>query len=115
MGEREQMLIYLLGYFCLQNARPDKAAVLLAALDALAPGQIRVLRGLALSEVRNGRPRRALDTLERLAMIGGGDAAFHLLRAQALGALEQHGECAAAMQAYLHMRNPSQSAAPEPA
>ncbi len=113
MGEREQMLIYLLGYFCLQNARPDKAAILLAALDVLAPGQIRVLRGLALSEVRTGKPRRALDTLERLAMIGGGDAAFHLLRAQALGALERHEESAAAMQAYIHMRN--QSAAPLPA
>lgn len=37
----------LLAYAYQRNARPQKAAALLAALDALAPGQRRVLRALA--------------------------------------------------------------------
>lgn len=111
MNDAEADFLALLGYTFLQNARPDKAAVAWAALDALAPGQIKVLRGLALAQLRSGKPERALDTLDRLAMAGGMDAVFHLLRAQALTACQRPAEAAAAMQTFVHLR---QAPAPQP-
>jgi predicted Zn-dependent protease len=107
MTDQERTFLELLGFVYLQNARPDKAAVVLAALDALQPGQPKVLCALALAQVRSAKPKRALETLDRLAMAGGIDAAFHLLRAQALGALERREEAAAAMQTYVQMRSPA--------
>jgi Flp pilus assembly protein TadD len=104
MTDDEQALLALLGHVYLQNARPDKAAVVLAALDVLAPNQHRVLRSLALAQLRSDKPNRALDTLDRLAMAGGTDAAFHLLRAQALTALQRPEESQRAMQTYLDIR-----------
>lgn len=115
MTEQEQAFAALLGYVFLQNGRPDKAAVLLAALDLLAPGRPRTLRALALAQLRSGKPEPALQTLERLAMAGAVDAAFHLLRAQALQALARHDEAAAAMQAYVTLRALAAAAPPEAA
>lgn len=107
MNEQEQMLLNLLGYMFLQSARPDKAAVVLTALDAMAPDQPKVLRALALAQLRGEKPERALGVLDRLAMVGSVDAAFHLLRAQSLTALARHDEAAAAMQNYVHLRSVS--------
>lgn len=104
MTEQETDFIQLLAFVFLQNARPEKAAVLLSALDLLMPGQRRALRALALAQVRSARPQQALETLERLAMAGGIDASLHLLRAQALSLLARQAEASAAMQTYLHMR-----------
>lgn len=104
MGDEAQSFMILLAYVFLQNARPDRAAVLLAALDCLVPGQSRVLRALALAQVRSGKAQRALDTLDRLALAGGVDAAFHLLRAQALSALDRREEAVAAMRAHVQLR-----------
>lgn len=104
MQDQEQSLLHLLAYAMLQSARPEKAAVLMAALDRLRPGQPPVLRTLALALVRAGKPERALAALDRLAMAGGVDAAFHLLRAQSLGALERPEEASLAMNAYVHLR-----------
>ncbi len=105
MNDQEQMLLNLLGYIFLQSASPDKAAVVLAALDAVAPNQPKVLRALALAQLRADKPERALAVLDRLAMAGSVDAAFHLLRAQSLSALARHDEAAAAMQNYVHLRS----------
>mgnify|MGYP002736063678 CR=1 FL=1 len=96
----------LLGYIYLQHGLPDKAAVLLAARDVLAPGSARVLLTLALAQVRSAKPDRALATLERLALAGGVDAAFHLVRAQALQAAGRHDEAAVAMRSYVALRTP---------
>lgn len=104
MNQDEQALLSLMAYVYLQNARPDKAAVVMASMDLLVPGQPMVLRTLALAQMRSGKPERALTTLDQLAMAGGVDAAFHLMRAGALGALERREESAAAMQAYLALR-----------
>jgi len=104
MTAEEESFLALLGYVYIQNDRPDKAAVLFAALDRLSPGQARVMRALALAQIRSGKVQRALDTLDRLAMSGQADAAFHVLRAQALGALGRQDEAAAAMRAYLQLR-----------
>lgn len=105
MTEDEQSLLALLGHVYLQNSRPDKAAVVLAALDVLAPGQHRVLKALALAQLRSEKPNRALDTLDRLALAGGVDAAFHLLRAQALTALGRAEEAQHAMKTYIDLRS----------
>ena len=97
-------LIDLLAYIYLQHNRPDKAAVLLAARDLLAPGNARTLLALAVARLRSGQPQRALEALDRLALLGAMDASFHLVRAQALHALERTSEAAAAMRAYLEQR-----------
>ncbi|WP_144630572.1 hypothetical protein [Bordetella genomosp. 13] len=97
-------LIGLLSYIYLENDRPEKAAVLLAALEALELAAPRQRVTLALAQLRAGKPDTALATLERVALQGGMDAAFHLVRAQALLALERRPEAAAAMRAYVAMR-----------
>ena len=97
-------LMDLLGYVYLQNNRPDKAAVLLAARDVPAPDHPRTLLTLALAQVRSAKPGRALDTLDRLALQGAMDAAFHLVRAQALQALGRGDGAASAMRAYVALR-----------
>jgi predicted Zn-dependent protease len=104
MTDDEHIFLALMGYVFLQNARPDKAAVMFSALDTLQPAVPRVLRGLALAQLRSDKPQRALDTLDRLAMAGGVDASFHLLRAQALGALARDEEAAQAMKTFVHLR-----------
>ena len=104
MDGSHKALLALLGYVFLQNARPDKAAVVLAALDRLEPGDTRTLRALALAQLRSAKPQRALDTLDRLAIAGGVDAAFHLLRAQALSATDRAADAADAMRAYVALR-----------
>lgn len=111
MASFENDFFQLLGFVYLQNARPDKAAVVLAALDAIAPGQTRVLLALALAQIRSDKPLRALQTLDQLAMAGGAGAAFHLLRAQALGLAGRGDEAAVAMTTYLQLRGSTQPTA----
>jgi Flp pilus assembly protein TadD len=103
--ERDVHLVQLLAYAYLQQARPEKAAVLLDALDAVAPGQRKVLRALALAQLRSGEPERALETLRRVALGGGADAAFHLLRARALAACGRRIEAGTEMAACLAARH----------
>ncbi|QKV54375.1 tetratricopeptide repeat protein [Comamonas antarctica] len=93
--------IDLLAYIYLQHGLPDKAAVLLSARGLLAPDHPRALLTLALAWVRSAKPRKALEVLERLAILGAMDAQFHLVRAQALQALDRADEAASAMRAYI--------------
>ena len=53
---------------------------------------------------RSGKPAEALDALDRLAMLGAVDAAFQLLRAQTLGALERRAEAVAAIEAFIDLK-----------
>jgi regulator of sirC expression with transglutaminase-like and TPR domain len=93
----------LLAYIYLQHGLPDKAAVLLLARDLLVPDDTRALLSLALAQLRSDKPKKALQTLERLVILGAMGAEFHLIRAQALQALEQPAEAASAMRAHLAM------------
>lgn len=106
MKSDESDVLYLLAYVLMQNARPEKAAVLLDALDTLEPGRAQTLQALATAQIRAGRAATALSTLDRLAMSGGAGALFHLLRSQALGALGRPDESAEAMRTYLQLREP---------
>lgn len=119
LGAESAELLGLLAYVYLENDRPEKTAVLLAALEALNLAEPRQLVTLALAQLRAQKPDSALATLERVALRGGMDAAFHLVRAQALLALERHAEAAAAMRAYVAMRaspptQPADAAAAHP-
>ncbi len=96
----------VLAYALMQNARPAKSVVLLEALDLFAPANPSTLQALAAAQVRSAKPGRALETLDRLAMAGGAGPLFHLLRAQALSALERHQEAVVAMKAFLESRDP---------
>jgi len=105
MDPEERTLLRVLASVFLQNARPDRAIVLLAALDVLEPDQPDTLRMLAVARLRAQQAEAALEVLERLALTGAVDAVFHLLRAQALTALARAPEAAAAMQAFLALRD----------
>lgn len=104
-------LLSLLAYVYLENNRPEKSAVLLNALRTLGLADNRQLATLALAQLRAGKSEAALSTLDLLAMQGGVDASFHLIRSQALLALERRDEAAAAMRAYVALR-PAPAAAP---
>ena len=106
-------LMDLLAFVYLQNGLPDKAAVLLAARNILAPDDPRALLALALAQVRSAKPQRALNTLEQLALLGAMDAPFHLVRAQALQALDRRDEAAGAMRAFVVLRNNTAEPSPE--
>ncbi|MGB3068120.1 MAG: hypothetical protein WBC18_06220 [Ottowia sp.] len=103
-------LMDLLSHIYLRHGLPDKAAVLLAARDALQPDHPQTLLALALAQVRSDKPERALETLERLAMLGAVDAAFHLVRAQAFQVLGRRAEAAGAMRAHVALRAPQAGA-----
>lgn len=90
-------VVQMLALAYLRHARAEQALALLAALDAVAPGRLAVLRALAFAQLRSGQARHALDTLERAAGLGGQDAAFHLMRARALAACGRRGEARIAM------------------
>lgn len=103
-AEQDLEFIDLLAYIYLQHGLPDKALVLLTARDLLAPDNARVLLSLALAQVRSAKPAKALQTLERLALLGAMGAEFHLVRAQALQALQRHDEAVGAMRAYVALQ-----------
>jgi len=104
LGAHGGVLLDLLSYIYLENDRPEKAAVLLAALDELGLADPRQRVSLALAQLRSGKPETALATLDRVAMQGGLSAAFHLVRAQTLVALQRSAEAEAAMRAYVALR-----------
>ncbi|RBL79375.1 hypothetical protein DDE05_58405 [Streptomyces cavourensis] len=104
-------LLSLLAYVYLENNRPEKTAVVLRALQTLGLADARQLATLALAQLRAGKADAALSTLDLLAMQGGVDAPFHLIRAQALLALARRDEAAAAMRAYVALR-PAPAPAP---
>ena len=85
---------------------PARSALLLEAVDHLHPNDPGVLLALAAAELSAARPQQALAALERLAMAGSADGggAFHLLRAQALVALDRREEAQLAMRAALDLR-----------
>lgn len=104
MEQPEFELLQVLAYFYLRNARPEKSAVLFDALAVLRPEDRKVRRSLALAQIRAGKAGKALETLDQLAMLGDTDAHFHLMRSEALSALQRHEEAAAAMRAYVSLR-----------
>lgn len=104
LGPHGPTLLDLLSYIYLENDRPEKAAVLLSALDELGMAGARQLVSLALAQLRAGKPETALGTLDRVALKGGLTSAFHLVRAQTLVALGREAEAEAAMRAYTDLR-----------
>lgn len=106
----EREALWMLGFFYLRHRRPDKALTLFATLQRLVPTNPRLARALALSQIRAGKPDKAIETLDELAMAGSIDPAFHLLRAQALDALGRAAEASAAMRAYIASRGEATAA-----
>ena len=100
-------LMDLLGFIYLHHGLPDKAAVLLAARQALQPDDPHTLLRLAVAQTRADKPEKALETLEKLALVGAVDASFHLVRAQALHLLGRSVDAANAMRAHIALRAPS--------
>ena len=104
MESNQREVLELLGYVFLQNARPEKAETVYAALLALEPRNARYALSLACAQVRNGKYEPALGQLDRMLERGDISAPVHLLRGQALAKLDRHPEAARALQAYLAAR-----------
>ncbi len=100
-------LMDLLGFIYLRHGLPDKAAVLLAARQTLQPDDPRTLLRLAVAQTRADKPERALETLEKLALLGAVDSSFHLVRAQAFQRLGRSVDAANAMRAHITLRGNS--------
>jgi len=94
-------LLALLGYFHLRNARPERAEAVYAALAALEPAEPQHRLGLACAQVRTGKAEAAVSGLDRLLEMGHVLPMAHLLRAQALVALDRHAEARRAMNAFV--------------
>ena len=60
MSPQEATALHVLAYVLLHNGQPDKAAVLLEAVDALRPGDTRTVLALATAHLRGGAAARAL-------------------------------------------------------
>lgn len=109
MSNDAHELLGLLAYIYLEHNRPEKAVVLLQALYAVGLSNPREQITLALSLLRAGKPEAALEVLDRLALEGIQDAPCHLVRSQALHALERPAEAQASMRAYLRLRTQAPS------
>src|SRR5699024_4063106 len=86
----------------------DKAIVLLQAVEALGQADSKALALLALAQRKANQPEQAMLTLDRIVP-DTADAALapvlHLIRAQALQALDRSDEAYQAMQAYIGGRS----------
>jgi predicted Zn-dependent protease len=100
----ERVLLELLGYIYLQNARPEKAETIYAALAALDPRNPHYTLSLACAHVRCGKGDQALTQLDRMLERGDISAPVHLLRGQALTRLGREPEAQRALKAYLAAR-----------
>jgi hypothetical protein len=109
VNEPERNTVHLLAYTYLRHAQYGNAITLLEALDLVSPGKPAVLRTLALAQERGGHPRMALDTLDRLAVAGGTDEIFHLLRARAFLGCGRRIEAAACMGAWAALKRASRA------
>ena len=104
LSDESRELISLLAFIYLENNRPERATALLHALEAARSSDSRSRCALALAQLRSGKPKAALATLDALAMKAPPSAVFHLLRSDCLQALERHEEARAAMRAFVALR-----------
>jgi len=100
----QRELLELLGFVYLQNARPEKAETVYAALVALEPRNPRYALSLACAQVRCGKAEAALANLDRMLERGDISAPVHLLRGQALTSLGREPEAQRALNAYVAAR-----------
>ncbi|KDC79190.1 hypothetical protein L514_1585 [Bordetella bronchiseptica MBORD635] len=92
----------------------SKTVALLAALDALDAIDSQSLLALALGYLHQDEPRMALVTLDKRALRATPDAAGHLVRAQAMQALNRPDDARQAMRDYMALRAASCASAPPP-
>ena len=100
----QREVLELLGFVFLQNARPEKAEAIYAALLALEPRNPRYALSLACAQVRGGKCEPALGQLDKMLERGDISAPVHLLRGQALAKLGRDSEAQRALKAYIAAR-----------
>ena len=98
LSAEERDALTLLGRLFLTQGFPDRSVRIFAALEVLEPEDLYYKRALALAHFRAGRAQESLSTLDRLAERGGID--------EVLGDLDRKDEAAAAMRAYLDLKDP---------
>ncbi|CRE13788.1 Uncharacterised protein [Bordetella pertussis] len=107
-------LLQLLAHHYQLQRQWSKTVALLAALDALDAIDSQSLLALALGYLHQGEPRMALVTLDKRALRATPDAAGHLVRAQAMQALNRPDDARQAMRDYMALRAASCASAPPP-
>ncbi len=104
MSPLEVTALEVLAHVFLQNAQADKAVAILQALDTLRPADSRALLALATAHLRSGAPLRAIAVLDRIDSLAAPPPEAHLLRAQALRALDRHGDALESMRRFIALR-----------
>ena len=107
-------LLQLLAHHYQLQRQWSKTVALLAALDALDAIDSQSLLALALGYLHQDEPRMALVTLDKRALRATPDAAGHLVRAQAMQALNRPDDVRQAMRDYMALRAASCASAPPP-
>lgn len=106
MAARELQLIRLLSLIFLDHRQPEKAVVLLEALQELAPMDEYGGRALAGAYLAAGRHLDALHAADACmqGMEAQAAAPLHLIRSRALWGLDREEEARAALRRYIQLR-----------
>ncbi len=103
--ERLHALLDLLGYLYMISGKPERACEYLRLLVSLRPGNSRLLRSLAHSELESGNAEAARELLERtlpMHMNGKDRAATFLLLSRALLRLQRVEDAAKAIGEFMN-------------
>jgi predicted Zn-dependent protease len=98
--EHDSELLRLLGMFYMQSARPERAATLYRALARLEPQNPAHAKALAFANLTDGNAVVALEILDSIVAPGEPSAEVHLMRAQALAALNRGEDAQVSMRAF---------------
>lgn len=109
MRSEERQALSLLAHLLMQNGLAAKAVALLEGLDVVQPGHPPTLRALAVAQLRSSQPTAALQTLDRLALLGDTLPVLGLLRAQGLLAAGRQAEAHVEMAQFLAQRQEKQA------
>ena len=104
MRSEERQAMSLLAHLLMQNGLAAKSVALLEGLDVVQPGHPPTLRALAVAQLRSSQPAEALQTLDRLALLGDTLPVLGLLRAQGLLAAGRKEEAQIEMAQFLARR-----------
>jgi predicted RNA polymerase sigma factor len=114
VSSREAQVLSQLAYLYLLQGYGERAMTLYAGLLVLQPGEVRHLRGLALSCSRAGLHEKGLAALDQLALRGAVDTTFYSLRARILTDLGRDAEARAAMRTCLQLKAGAQAKPAKP-
>jgi predicted Zn-dependent protease len=100
----EADVLRLVAFFYMQSGRPSQAATLYRALSLLQPQDVKHAKSLAYAYLSQGNAEHALEMLDSIVGPNEPSPEVHLMRAQALAALDRIDDAQVSMRAFLSMR-----------